>query len=424
MSGAAPGAGAVRALARAVLCGVMPTRSRDAVRMMVAGVSLSVAALLGIGCRADPDVTSGEALEPPSRPNIIWIVADSIGADIEQQLQASSDGATLVAPLDTVSADGASVRSALLTGVHPEVLRPVPPAGVIVVPVQLRRGGYYTSRAGDAHHNLAFTASHPLTIAAGADTDAHAALTRPGLLGAWDAAGRDVDWRDKSKDWDSPCTVSFGCGGSGSNDPSFFALFNLGADADVEDEVGSILAALVADGLAGQTAVFALGVGAGEGTLAVRWPSGWEPADSRGDELSVLDLAPTALALAGLPVPPHLAGRPLVPLVDLDVVEPSRRDVAVMSHGHDQDQRASAVSRVAATPAGYPTGGLFHVAPRVELSCDTPGSTIVYTTEREPPFYWRLYRGPFRMRFWELRFQCGRLGYQDSSIVTYEFDIE
>ena len=79
---------------------------------------------------------------------------------------------------------------------------------------------------------------------------------------------------------------------------------------------------------------------------------------------------------------------------------------------------------VAATPAGYPTGGLFHVAPRVDLQCATEGSTVVYTTEHEAPFYWRLYTGPFRMRFWTLRFQCGRLGYRDSDIVVFDFDIE
>ena len=48
----------------------------------------------------------------------------------------------------------------------------------------------------------------------------------------------------------------------------------------------------------------------------------------------------------------------------------------------------------------------------------------MYTTEREAPFYWRLYTGPFRMRFWTLRMQCGRLGYRDSEVVRYEFDIE
>jgi len=78
----------------------------------------------------------------------------------------------------------------------------------------------------------------------------------------------------------------------------------------------------------------------------------------------------------------------------------------------------------AADPRGYPTGGLFHSAPQVELWCDTEGSTIIYTTERVSPFYWRLYTGPFRMRFWTLRTKCGRLGYLDSDVTTYEFDIE
>ena len=78
----------------------------------------------------------------------------------------------------------------------------------------------------------------------------------------------------------------------------------------------------------------------------------------------------------------------------------------------------------AVTPGEYPTGGLFHLSPQVELWCDTGGSTITYATEREAPFYWRLYTGPFRMRFWTLRFQCGRLGYRDRTVVTYDFDIE
>ena len=69
-------------------------------------------------------------------------------------------------------------------------------------------------------------------------------------------------------------------------------------------------------------------------------------------------------------------------------------------------------------------GGVFHVAPRVELSCETEDGTIIYTTERVAPFHWRLHTGPFRMRFWTLRFQCGRLGYRDSDVVTYNFDIE
>ena len=56
--------------------------------------------------------------------------------------------------------------------------------------------------------------------------------------------------------------------------------------------------------------------------------------------------------------------------------------------------------------------------------CKTEDATVIYTTERVAPFHWRLYMGPFRMRFWTLRFQCGRLGYRDSDVVSYDFDIE
>ena len=382
---------------------------------MAGGVS--VVAVLGIGCGGDLGVTNGDTQEPLVRPNIVWVIADSISTQIEQQLQASGGGATMVAPLDTVSADAASVRSALLTGVHPQVLTPTPPAGVSVVPVQLRRGGYYASRVGDARHNLLIKRHHNAVH----NGDADPALAQPGLLGAWDVAGPDADWRDREKDWDFPCTVSFGCGGSGSGDASFFAMFSLRPEANVESEVATILDALAADGLADQTAVFVVGLSTGTEQLAVRWPSGWVPADSFRDELSVLDLAPTALALAGLPVPQYVTGRPLV---SDETTGLSPRDAVAMLASEDAEPADQGAPRVAAAPAGYPAGGLFHVAPRVKLWCDTPGSTIVYTTEREAPFYWRLYRGPFRMRFWELRVQCGRLGYQDSPIVTYEFDIE
>jgi len=81
---------------------------------------------------------------------------------------------------------------------------------------------------------------------------------------------------------------------------------------------------------------------------------------------------------------------------------------------------------VAATPGGYPTGGLFHVAPRVELRCDTEGSTIVYTTEREAPFYWRLYTGPFRMRPWTVTFSglCNAPGTWHVYALEARFGIE
>ena len=400
----------------------------DGIAPVVAG-SMFVVTVLVISC-GDPGVTEGDAYEPLVRPNLVWIVAGSVGAQVESQLQTSGGGATMAAALDTVSVDTASVRSALLTGVHPQALMPVPRTGVSVVPVQLRHGGYYTSRLGNVHHNL-LVKRHHNTVHNG---DTNPELTQPGLLGAWDVAGPDANWRDRDKDWDFPCTVSLfttaqpisiGCGGDRSADAPFFALFNLSAEVDGQSEVAAILDALAVDGLTDQTAVFVVEIGAGKEKLTVRWPTGWEPADVFTGELSVLDLAPTTLVLAGLPVPQYLTGRPLVRLKQMDATEQAASlgvaPIPTSEEAEPADQRAP---RVAATPVGYPAGGLFHVAPRVKLWCDTPGSTIVYTTEREAPFYWRLYRGPFRMRFWELRVQCGRLGYQDGPIVTYAFDIE
>lgn len=86
--------------------------------------------------------------------------------------------------------------------------------------------------------------------------------------------------------------------------------------------------------------------------------------------------------------------------------------------------RPDGVYQTAARPEAYPRGGLFHVAPRVTLTCPTEGATIEYTTDRGDELRWRLYTGPFRIVDWELRFRCGRLGYFDSETVRYDFDVE
>ena len=288
----------------------------------------------------------------------------------------------------------------------------------MVLPLELRRAGYYTSRAGRAGHNL--------SVAGVADEGPP--FAQPGLLGAWDAAGREADWRGRLVDWESPCTVSFGCGAVGvDRSRPFFALFNVAAhdSAAIDREVGAILATLDEDGLADETAVFIVGLGleVERGFVIARRPGDRDAGTTRDDRASIIDLAPTTLALAGVPVPAHMTGRVLF---DTGVpAEPTTGQVVADAAPSTGWRAPDAVSPPgAATPAGYPTGGLFHVAPRVQLSCDTEGSTIVYTTEREAPFYWRLYTGPFRMRFWTLRFQCGRLGYRNSDIVTYDFDIE
>lgn len=423
---------------------------------LVAGAALAALAVEaactgGVGeTGADRTARDAERVTQ-TRPNIVWIVADAMSAASAVE----SFGGTPATIYETavLTSDPASARAALLTGVSPSALgidqrtgrfAAPPPAGLKVLPEQLRRAGYYTSRAGPPGHNLASGRSHPVEVVH-VDGGVHAAaralpvpvadLAQPGLLGAWDAAGPDADWRGREKDWESPCTVSFGCGGARTPGPRpFFAMFNppagrTGRERDSAERVGRIVGFLEAEGRLEDTVVFLIGAGRATSTVAVRWPAAMADAAEPDMPVGLLDLAPTALALAGVPAPAYMEGRSLVGpdrtarSAETEAVATTRRWAASVPEVGAPTPVSTHVP-VAAIPAGYPTGGLFHVAPRVELRCDTEGSTIVYTTEHEAPFYWRLYTGPFRMRFWTLRFQCGRLGFRNSDIVTFDFDIE
>ena len=444
-------------------------------RGRVAAVSAGAALVLGAACSggsggSGPDRADARAgPRAPTRPNVVWIVADAVEAS---DFKGLAGARTAVAALSAVTSRPAAARAVLLTGARPATLgldettgrlAAPPPAGVTLLPERLRRAGYYTSRAGPPRHELASGGGEPVEVvrvdggvhaAARARPVPAAALAQPGLLGAWDAAGPGADWRGRDKDWESPCTVSFGCGGARSPGARpFFALFNVdaggaGEGQALDEQVARVVEALAADDLLEDTAVFLIGASGPAPAAAVRWPAGVAAAGEPDVPVSLLDFAPTALALAGAPVPAYMEGRVLagsgrqVPPAGpapaaAAPAAPAQRGTgmhpgAPAQPGAGADPGADPVfpaptpgaPPVAATPSGYPTGGLFHVAPRVELRCATEGSAVVYTTEREAPFYWRLYTGPFRMRFWTLRFQCGRLGYRDSDVVTHDFDIE
>ena len=372
---------------------------------------LSFFVVFGLGCQASPDNLRDEDTGSTQTKNIVWIVADAIPVDLEHRFD-------VIAALPSSQHGGPGARSALLTGVDPGLLKPFPESEVGVLPLLFRQAGYYTSRSGESYHNLGVRrVSRPRRSVKSPEA---LPITPDGLLGAWDAVGRDVDWRGKEKDWDLPCTVSFGCGGRGRGEVPFFSLFNLEPLSNVELQVSSILDALDEDEWAADTAVFLIAMSSGSERVGIRLPQNF-PRSRVIKTVGLLDLAPTALAMTGLAVPRYMRGRNVVVVGDGDALPPMK------VHSIDSVKAVDAnatVTPTTATPTGYPAGGLFHVAPRIELQCETPGSTIVYTTERDPPFYWRLYRGPFRMRFWELRVQCGRLGYENSDVVTYEFDIE
>ena len=441
-------------------------------RGRVAAAAAGAALVLGAACSggsggSGPDRADARAgPRAPTRPNVVWIVADAAEAS---DFKGLAGARTAVAELSAVASRPAAARAVLLTGARPATLgldettgrlAAPPPAGVTLLPERLRRAGYYTSRAGPPRHELASGGGEPVEVvrvdggvhaAARARPVPAAALAQPGLLGAWDAAGPGADWRGRDKDWESPCTVSFGCGGARSPGARpFFALFNVdaggaGRGQALDEQVARVVEALAADELLEDTAVFLIGASGPAPAAAVRWPAGVAAAGEPDVPVSLLDFAPTALALAGAPVPAYMEGRVLagsgrqVPPAGPAPAAPAQRGTGMHPGGPAQpgagagaDPGADPVfpvptpgaPPVAVTPSGYPTGGLFHVAPRVELRCATEGSAVVYTTEREAPFYWRLYTGPFRMRFWTLRFQCGRLGYRDSDVVTHDFDIE
>lgn len=100
--------------------------------------------------------------------------------------------------------------------------------------------------------------------------------------------------------------------------------------AEMDDRVGEILRQLEEDGLADRTIVF-FWSDHGDGLprakrslydaglhsiLMVRWPSGLDPPFAPGitsnELVSFIDLAPTVMSMAGVPVPVHVQGRVLL----------------------------------------------------------------------------------------------------------------
>ena len=75
-------------------------------------------------------------------------------------------------------------------------------------------------------------------------------------------------------------------------------------------------------------------------------------------------------------------------------------------------------------PQVQPQGGTYHGPPQVTITCPTDGSTAVFTTDLGDELRWQLYTWPFWMGDPRVQAQCGRLGYFDSDIVSYDFDVE
>jgi N-sulfoglucosamine sulfohydrolase len=318
-------------------------------------------ALLMIAAMANT-AAAQNAPAPPARPNIIWISNE----DMSPHIGAYGDPIARTPVLDRLARESirythafttapvcAPSRAAIITGMYqttlgaqhmrttedrvPELPGPylaVPPFYVKAFPEYLRAAGYFTSNRAKTDYQF----GEPFTI--------------------WDDLGPGEHWRNRS-DKSQP----------------FFSVFNLNVThesqifptsparkgkalitdlervivppyypdtplirqelarmydniADMDMQVGEILKQLEADGLADNTIVFYWS-DHGDGVprskrslydsglrvpLMIRWPK-MSPAiaGSRNDELvSMIDLAPTVLALAGAEIPAHLQGRVLV----------------------------------------------------------------------------------------------------------------
>jgi N-sulfoglucosamine sulfohydrolase len=296
---------------------------------------------------------------PAARPNIVWISNE----DMSPHLGAYGDALARTPVLDRLARESirythafttapvcAPSRAAIITGMYqnaigaqhmrttedrvPELPGPylaVPPFYVKAFPEYLRAAGYFTSNRAKTDYQFGV----PFTI--------------------WDDLGPGAHWRNRPD----------------RNQP-FFAVFNLEVThesqifptsparkgkplvtdparvnvppfypdtplvrqelarmydniADMDTQVGEILRQLESDGLAENTIVFYWS-DHGDGVprskrslydsglrvpLMIRWPA-MTPgiANSASDQLvSMIDLAPTVLAMAGVEIPAHLQGR-------------------------------------------------------------------------------------------------------------------
>jgi N-sulfoglucosamine sulfohydrolase len=322
---------------------------------------LTSAALLCVVSAVAPPPSLAQA--PTRRPNIVWISNE----DMSPRLGAYGDTMARTPVLDRLARESvrythafttapvcAPSRAAIITGMYqtaigaqhmrttedrvPELPGPylaVPPFYVKAFPEYLRAAGYYTTNRAKTDYQFGV----PFTI--------------------WDEVGRTAHWRnraDKSQPFFSVFNIELTHesqifpssparkGKKLVTDPAEVQVPPYYPDtpavreeiarvydniADMDTQVGEILRQLDDDGLADDTIVFYWS-DHGDGMprakrslydsglrvpLMIRWPKSAAPAVKPGsirDELvSFIDLAPTVLALAGVPIPAHLHGRVL-----------------------------------------------------------------------------------------------------------------
>ena len=213
---------------------------------------------------------------------------------------------------------------------------------------------------------FAAAARHGLSVP-GVDSEREHQLGQPGLLGTWDVGGTEANWRRQTGE---PCTVTFGCWGVGDDRGSpFFAMFHVDGPSDVIDrQVEGVLASLETEGLIGGTVVIAIGTEDAHTSAIARWDGRLAPGTVGDAPINVLDVAPTVLTLAGVPVPSSMEGRSFLGAPAASSME-GRASARAKT---DSMPWPDGTPLVAATPSGSPTGGVFHIPLRHRLTAETP----------------------------------------------------
>ncbi len=294
------------------------------------------------------------------RPNILWISAEDISPD----LGSYGDEYARTPNLDRFASQGARYtnafssagvcapsRSAIITGMYPTSTgsmhmrsKAVPPAGVKAFTEYLRSAGYYCTNNSKTDYNFEAPPSNrpPDTV--------------------WDETGNRAHWRNRP-DRDQPffSVINFTVTHESqirTNDEQFARnTAQLKPDqrhdpakamippyypdtplvrkdwaryydliTALDYKVEEVLNQLEEDGLAGNTIVFFWG-DHGRGLprgkrwvydsgirvpLMVRWPGRIAPGTVIDDPVSLIDLGPTVLSLAGVPIPSHIQAQPFL----------------------------------------------------------------------------------------------------------------
>jgi arylsulfatase A-like enzyme len=299
--------------------------------------------LLCVAAAACSDAGGGE---PAARPNVLWIVADDMGFEIG----AYGDPLARTPNLDRLASEGvrytnafatagvcAPSRAALITGVHASSIGahhmrsidggyyPVPPPEVKAFTEPLRAAGYWAS----SQTKLDYQFSGIGDDAPRTNWDEPAGDWRGRAPGQPFFAHVTVfDTHESNLLVQRPIDTAIDAVTVSPFHPDTPGVRHDVAQhydnvARLDAQVGTILAKLEEDGLAESTVVLFFpdngrGLPRDKRTvydggihlpLIVRWPGHLEPGTVSDELVSWVDFAPTALALAGLPVPPHMQGR-------------------------------------------------------------------------------------------------------------------